>query len=380
MIQEPETGRLIYRARLQMEEGRSAEALAELQNVQTSDPEQQREIAYLSAWCHFRQEHWPDALRLLSPLYTPTSIEVDWNDADHSERERRAFYLLCLGNAAVDLSLYNDASQHFSQCIKILSERRVSLPKIRVKAHYSLAMTCIMNGFYALAIQNYEETLRLCKGNPDHEDLPDIYYGLCDAYRLLGKFERAYHYGNLALQLYEKRCDRIKEARMRNVLGRISYQMRDYARATDHYMEALSIATLINNPKMMLLNFTALADLRLAEERLDEARRYCQRAQEVAGRIETDHHFFGMMYLVCGKVAQVEGEQADSEQRQRYLQEALALYEKAKDHLSLTQAATTLAETNGRIAEVLEKLGKHQEAIAFWKSAYQSLADPRTQD
>ncbi len=368
-----DTELLILRSRLLMEEGQHDLALATLEEIQTDDPEQQRQIAYLSAWCHTRLEHWAEALRLLSPLYTPGSIEENWNDANHNERERRAFYLLCLGNAAVNLNRFEEAAQHYTQCLKLLSERRVNLPKVRIKASYSLGMTCIVSGFFALAIQHYEEALRLCKNDPDHEDLPDIYYGLCDANRQLGKFEVAYKYGVMALELYEKRGLRTMEGRIHNVLGRICYQLREYHEATDHYMESLSIATLDNSQTMKMVNFTALADLRLAENRLEEAQRYCDRAMEAAKGLDDDI-YLGFMYLICGEVTLAESEQVDGEQHERLFGEARRLFEKAKDHLSQTQASTYLAEVYGRLAQMLEKSGQPQEAISYWKTAYESLS------
>ncbi len=374
----PDTERLIYRAHLLMEDGRDELALAALKEIQSDDPEQQREIVYLSAWCHTRIGNWKEALSLLSPLYTPDSVEDNWSDANHNERERRAFYLLCLGNAAVNLSRYEEASHHYTQCLKVLSERRVNLPKVRIKARYSLGMTCIMNGFYAVAIQHYQEALRLCKDDPDHEDLPDMYYGLCDAHRLLGNSDRAYTYGTMALSMYEKRGMRSKEGRIHNILGRVCFQMRNYHAATDHYMEALSIATIDNDQAMKMVNFTALADLRLAENRLDEAWRYCLQAQEVALGLN-DHYLYGMMYIVCGKVAQAKGEQAGGKQRQELFEEATARFEKAKAHLSQTEARTTLAEVYGRLAQILEKSGHHQEAISYWKTAYKSLSNLKGQ-
>src|SRR5260221_4494845 len=331
-----------------MEEGRDDLALAALEDIQTDNPEERREIACLSAWCHPRQEHWTDALRLLSPLYTPSSIEDNWNDANHNERERRAFYLLCLGNAAVNLSRYEEAAQHYTQCLKILSARRVHLPKVNIKARYALGMTCIMTGFYALAVQHYVEALRLCKACPVHQDLPHIYYRLDDAWRISGNFERAYSYGKMALELYEKRGARSKEGRIYNLLGRICFQMREYHEATDYYMEALSIATLENNPRMLLLNFTAMADLRLAENRLDDAKRYCERAQEVA-KLVSDDHFCGMMYVVLGKVRQADCEAADGVHGHTLFEEAKALLRNAEPQLCLTPAGTKLSHTYGTL-------------------------------
>ena len=373
MSEQLNTERLMYRARLWMEEGQDNLALATLEEIHVDDPEQQREIAYLSAWCYTRLECWSEALRLLSPLYTSSSIEDNWNDANHNERERRAFYLLCLGNAAVNLSRYEEASRHYMQCLRILNERRVNLPKVRIKARYSLGMTCIMSGFYAVAIQHYEEALRLCKNDPDHEDLPDMYYGLCDAHRLLGNFEQALTYGKMALSIYERRAERTKEGRIHNLLGRICLQLGEYREATDHYMEALSIATIDNHQTMKMVNFSALADLRLAENRLDEAKRYCQRAQDVSEGLN-DPHLFGLMYLICGKVAQAEGEQKVGEQRQRYFEEARGFFEKARAYLSQTQASSSLAEVYGRLAQILEMSEQQHDAISYWKAAYESLS------
>src|SRR5713101_7218414 len=379
MHEKPDIERLTYRAQLWMEEGQYDLALTGLQHIQTNNPEQERQIAYLSAWCHTLLEQWTEARCLLLHLYPLSSIEENWNDAKHNERERRAFYLLCLGNAAIHLNRFEEASQHYTQCLKLLSERRVDLPQVRIKARYSLGMTCIMSGFYAMAIQHYEEALCLCKNIPDHEDLPEIYYGLCDANRLLGKFDRSYTFGVKALELYEKRGMRIMEGRMQNVLGRICYQIREYDEAADHYLESLSIATLDNNQKMKMVNFTALADLRLAENRQEEAQRYCQRALEVADGMH-DNYYLGLMYLTCGKVTLAESEQAEGVQHEILFSNARTLFEKAEEHLSQTQASVLLGEVYGRIAQMLEKSGQSREAITYWKTAYESLSSPYGQN
>jgi tetratricopeptide (TPR) repeat protein len=375
MHEKPDIERLTYGAQLWMEEGQYDLALTALQHSQTNSPEQECQIAYLSAWCHILLEQWAEARYLLPGIYPQSSIEENWNDAKHSERERRAFYLLCLGNAAIHLNRFEEASKHYTQCLKILSERRVNLPQVRIKARSSLGMTCIMGGFYVMAIQHYEEALQLCKNIPEYEDLAEIYYGLCDANRLLGKFESAYTYGVKALDLYEKRGIRIMEGRIQNVLGRICYQMREYNEAADHYLESLSIATLDNNQKIKIVNFIALADLRLVEDRLEEAQRYCQRALEVAGGLN-DNYYLGLMYLTCGKVTLAESKQTEAEQHEILFSKARRLLEKAKELLSQTQASVLLGEVYGRIAQMLEQSGQPQEAISYWKTAYESLSRP----
>jgi tetratricopeptide (TPR) repeat protein len=126
---------------------------------------------------------------------------------------------------------------------------------------------------------------------------------------------------------------------------------------------------------MMMVNCAALADLRLVEERLEEARRYCLRAQEITNRLlAKDGQLIGLTYLISGKVSQAEAERAEGEQRQRLLEEAVKWFNKASDQLNATQSYTDVAELYGRWAQALEELGHFQEAIACWKNGYQALS------
>src|SRR6266567_241082 len=373
--------RTLHRIRLMMEEGQEEVAFASLEAIQTDDPKLQHEINYIHAWYYTRKEQWEKAVQYLEPLYNTRAIEVDWNDADHTERERRAFYLLWLGNAAVNVSRYEDAAEYFTQCLKILEKRGVHLPVVRIKALCGQGMTCIMFGLYAVAIQYYKEALAVCVKEKLQErlreDVADIYYGLSDAYRLSGDFDSAYTCGKTALQLYGDLHDRYMECRVQNLLGRIAYQLGEHRTAADDYMESLSIATLDNLPGMQLINFIAMADLRLAENRLDEAQRYCERAQEASKQKHDDHQICGMMYIVAGKIAQAEAKQAQGQEQCFQLQEALAAYQKAEAHLTQTQAATHLSELYGRLAETYEALEKPAEALAHWKLAFDAVANAK---
>jgi tetratricopeptide (TPR) repeat protein len=365
--------RSIYHAQLWLEEGQYDLALSALQNIQTHNPEQKRQIAYLSAWCHTILEQWTEARCLLLLLYPPGGIEENWNNEKHNEGERRAFYLYCLGNAAMSLKRLEEASQHYTQCLKLLSERRVNLPQVRIKALRSLGLTCIMNGFYVMAIKQYEEALQLCKNTSEQEDLPDIYYGLCDATRWEGNFGDAYTYGVKALAVYETRGLRDKQGHVQNLLGRVSYQMHDYNEAADHYLESLSIATQGDNQGLKLVNFTALAELRLAEERLDEAQRYCEHAQEAADGLD-DNFNLGLMHLTCGNVMVAESERAVGEQHDILLAKAREFFERAEKLLAQTHDSVLLGEVYGKIAQMLEQSGQPQEALSYWKNAYESLS------
>ncbi|HKV56650.1 MAG TPA: tetratricopeptide repeat protein [Ktedonobacteraceae bacterium] len=381
MPQLTEIERTLRRIRLLTEEGLDEDVLEQLDALHTEDAQMQKEITYTRAWYYTQKRRWSEAFEQLAPLYDPRSIQDDWEDASHTERERRAFYLVWLGQIAVNLGRYEDASRHFTQCLAILDLRRVHLPKIRIKALYGLAMTCIIAGLHALAIQHYQEALKICakeKLQPQlKKDIADIHHGLTEAYRLIGKFDEARINGRMALQMYEDLHDRYQVCRMYNQLGNIAFSLGEHQVAAEHIMESLSLATLDNEVGMKMINFIAMADIRLDEQRLDEAQRYCNHALETSEHMQDDHHMYGVMYMICGKVTFAKAKQAQGEEACYLLQETQAIYNKAEAHLLQTQASASISELYGRRAEVYEAMNQPQEALACWKSAFGVSAAPK---
>jgi tetratricopeptide (TPR) repeat protein len=160
--QPSEIERALRRVRLLTEEGQEENVLEQLDALLIENPHMRHEINFTRAWYHTQKKEWKEAFEHLSSLYDPQAIQDDWDDTTHTERERRAFYLVWLGTIAVNLSQYDDASRLFTQCLEVLQMRRVHLPKLRVKALCGQAMTCITSGLNAVAIQHYQEALKVC--------------------------------------------------------------------------------------------------------------------------------------------------------------------------------------------------------------------------
>src|SRR5579885_2775494 len=169
--------------------------------------------------------------------------------------------------------------------------------------------------------------------------------------------------------LYKERLDREQECRIQNLLGRVAFLQGEHQQATDHYMESISLAVLLNMPSMQFINFVALAELRRDEGRLEEARSFCSRAEEVARQMRDDHHLFGMMHIACGKISLTEAERAEGEERTRLLREALNEFLQAEQKLKQTQAGMHSSELYGHLAQINEALGNSKEALAYWKLA-----------
>lgn len=369
------TKHLLHRAYLYITEQQEKEALATLDQISINNKEEQVEVAYLRAWCYTLEEHWDEAAQfLLDPEISGENI-TDIQSIGQTERRRRAYYLLLLGNIASNLGRFEEATRHYAQCIKFLDERRMNVPGVRLRARMGLGTAYTQTGYYAVALTHYEDALRLCKDDDGHVDVPDICYGMADAHRHLGNFEQAIDFSKRALQIYVQRSQKDLEGRMRNLLGRIYYQMRDFQTASYYYTEALALSMLVNRPGMMITNLTALADLRLEEGLLDEARRYSENARQYIDRSPSPH-YVGMAYIVSGKVAEAEANQTTGQKAKDLQDEAIGWYKKAITTLSPLEVKVELSEAYGRLAQLLEITGKQGEALQYWREAY-SVYSPR---
>ncbi|MEO9058972.1 MAG: tetratricopeptide repeat protein, partial [Ktedonobacteraceae bacterium] len=361
MEQMVENKTLLFRARLLLEEGQSDSALKILEAIVPDDEEQRREVAYFLGWCYVLHKRWSDANTVLSPIIPLTDDEGEAEN--RIDRERLALCFLRLGNIAVQFAHYDQATRHFSRCIKLLNDKRVKLPPlIRVKAHYSLAMALMMRGLYPAAIQQYNEAVHHFLYIEDDEELGNIYYGLSETYRHLGELKDARLAGERALDLYKRAEQFNMEGITHNLLGHIALENKDYRTASDHFTQALAISKTHNGPMRTMMNCAALAEVRLAEDRLDEARRFCQLACDMVGQV-SNNYFCSQTYLTAAKVSHAAAQQAEGGERRRLLEETINWLEKAKSYLTEAESLAAAADIFQLWGQTLEELGQYQEAF-----------------
>jgi tetratricopeptide (TPR) repeat protein len=364
---------LFQRAYLLIAEGQIENALAALDGIQAEDLEQKREVAYLHAWCSMLRDRWDEAAHYILPQEISGETIADVQELGRTERRRRPYYLLVLGDVAANLWRYEEAIGHYTRCLKFLDERRMNDTNRRVRALLGLGVAHMATGYLTNAIAYYEQALRLCNNDARQPQLPDLYYGLSDAYCRLGEFERALEYGNMALQLYSERGDKELLCRMRSLLGHIHCQKGDLLTANAYYTEALALAMSTESIGAIFTNFTALADLRLQEGKPEEAWRYCEMALDYSKKVPRPY-FVGKMAMICGQVMEARAKAVSGARGQEYLERAVTYGRQAVAELQQTDARPDLAEAYGLLAHLLEESGRQDQALGIWKSAYAAQA------
>lgn len=367
---------LLLRARLQLEEEMTEEAFNLLRTLTTDDEQQQKELRYLTGWAYIQRQEWEQAITTLAPLLSEAEgnlqEEILRNEhAQLSDRERLVHYLLQLGIAAINLEQYHDASLHLTHCLKVLHDRRVHVPKVRIQARYSLATAYLMRGLLHLALQHYQDALRLCDFYERDDERGNIYYGLAYTYRDLSDLLTAASYAQKALTFYQERDQGLMECRMQNLMGRIIFLLGDYQAAIHYFTLSLAQAHLYGSSLMATLNCAALADVRMIEGNLEEARQYSEIALKTAKQLKGRRAH--IPYQLAGKVAHKAAQAAEGQQRDKLLREAASWYQQATDKVATTQARTEIAEIYGEYALVLEDLQQPREALHYWRASYRVL-------
>lgn len=365
--------RLFQRAYLLIAEGHIENALAALDEIQAESLEQKREVAYLRAWCAMLRNRWDEAAHYILPQEISGETIEDLQELGRTERRRRPYYLLILGDVAANLWHYEQAIQHYTQCIKFLDERRMNDTNRRIRALLGLGLSHLETGYPTNALEYYQQALRLCNNDTRQPYLPHIYYGLSDTYCQLEHFDRALEYGKKALQLYTERGEKHYICRIRSLLGHMYRQVGNLQTANEFYTEALALAMSTESIGAIFTCLTALAELRLQENRPEDAWRYCEMALDYSSKVPRPY-FMGKMYMICGRVMEARARKARGQEAQEAIERAVSYYEQAVKAFKQTDARPKLAEAYSLLAHLLEESGRQDQAITVWKSAYAARA------
>src|SRR5579883_2719139 len=154
---EPVTTELLFqRAYLLIAEGHIENALATLDDIQAENTEQKREVAYLRAWCSMLRDRWDEAAQFILPQEISGETIADIQELGRTERRRRPYYLLVMGDVASRLRSYDQAIEHYTLCLRLLGERRMNDPNRRIRALLGLGRCYLETGSSTNALEYYQ--------------------------------------------------------------------------------------------------------------------------------------------------------------------------------------------------------------------------------
>jgi tetratricopeptide (TPR) repeat protein len=331
-------------------------------NKEVSTPD--TEIVYLQVWCTMERNQWEEVVQRVCepPFVQDASATQVWLVAG-SVRRRRPGALLLLGAMANDLGYPQEAIAHYQYCLRLLDERRMNIPEVRLQAHVALGALALATGDSAEAVIQYEAALRLSPQDSSQAFFATLYEGICQAYFQQKLFSQALEYGQQCLLLLE---DARKEE-LTLLLSQICSALRDFAQAHAYVEQAWHLASETSDPARIAAVVLERAKIQYQEGDLKNAQSSCEQAWELQQNAQ-DPHLRGKIAFLRGKIAEAEWRQPDGFHS---VEEAMTWYEQARTAFADLEVSTLQAEIAVRQARLWEARGQQAQALIYWKTAYQ---------
>jgi tetratricopeptide (TPR) repeat protein len=240
-----------------------------------------------------------------------------------------------------------------------------AVPMLEVRILNMLASAHLTAGQWLEAIDAYEQAIKVAGPLFDMKRQARLFNEAALAYKEIGRYEAAVRHITQAVALLEVTREPVMLARAENNFGVILLAMHDPARARPHLERSLALCVQTGLEVGRSHALLSLAELCVAEGRLEPARLYAQQALEFAGRLH-ERDSCAQAHLWLGLIAAAAGDVATCDQE----------FAVAIEQLEAAGAVEWLARGHETYAEVLEKRGEIALANAELKSAlgYRSRA------
>jgi tetratricopeptide (TPR) repeat protein len=329
----------------------------------------------MQAWYAATQDQWETVAQHVSdfPALLMNREEREPLLTKGSVRRRRPMHLLLLGEMARTLHYPDEAMEHLRHCLRLLNERRMNVPEVRLMAHESLGRLALEMNQADQALQYFETASRLCReGEPGPALYSTILAGLCETQFCLKQCELVLTSGKQALRLLQATAPPDCRESLLLLLSRISLALGDNASALEYVQNARHSASQTRDAARIASILLALAEIRKQEHQRQEARANCKEALSLLATIP-EHPLYGSALFLSGKIAEAEWCDHSDEEA---IRDAQVYYEQALELFVEQHDTAAIARVSRQLAQLLEAAGKPEFALVHWKRLFLLSSQP----
>ena len=264
--------------------------------------------------------------------------------------DRQAMAMLLEQNpAALEL-----AEQALEQCRRL---NPVPVPtEARILSH--IGSMHVARHDWARAIASYREALEVAGGLRDLNRLAQMYEGLGIAYRELGSPARAAEYSHKAIAIHSLMRDQAALSRAHGQLGVVLMRQGDLESAERHIRDAIALREAMGIDRGVSAHLISLGELELSRGDLVASESLIEEGMEIAERLG-ERISLASGHQALGQLAAHVGDRARTD---REFTAAVGLFKELR-------IDERLVEAHSSYAEVLERRGDTELALAQWKLA-----------
>jgi tetratricopeptide (TPR) repeat protein len=357
-------------------QGKSDDAQKLLAQMIAKTPVQRNELSYMQAWYAATQNQWETVAQHMSDFsgLLMNREEKETLLTQGSVRRRRPMLLLRLGEMAHMLHYPDEAMEHLRHCLRLLNERRMNVPEVRLMAHENLGRLALEMNRADQALQQFETASLLCR---EREPGPALYAtilaGLCETQFCLKQYELALTSGKQALRLLQATTPPDCHESLLLLLSRISLALGENVSALEYVQNARRSASQTRDAARVASILLVLAEIRKQEHQRQEARANCKEALSLLATIP-EHPLYGSALFLSGKIAEAEWcshpDEDNIRDAQAYYEQALKLFTDRHDTAAITRVSRQLAQ-------LLEAAGQPELALVHWKRLFLLSSQPK---
>lgn len=250
------------------------------------------------------------------------------------------------------------ALQYHRQCLRAIADGKIEDEDFKLKIYYNLANEYNFVGERDLALEYYQEAVKIAEASGNSLYKARIYWGMGLIYSRIKNYTQAKLYLYRSAMLYESLQEFSLASTLHGVLGKTLLDQDELEQAETELQSSLEIALKLHDDRNLWTAYINLAYLYYKQEKQDLAAEKANLSITVANNLKNDVWLGqSLAQLARIKIAQSN------------IEEGLADFSQAVATLEQTDDIDRLNQVYFRYAEALENLGRLKEAMEIYKKA-----------
>lgn len=345
---------ILLEAQISILQDRAAEALVQLKNLDGKNLPEREQLrqGYLLGWAYLHTEQ----LQLCEHTLLQAHQLAQALNHHYSSLHIHNF----LGRAYAAMRNHRQALQSHQQCLQLLEQTQVPDLFFKCQVYNSLGQHHLQLSDYSSAIAMFQQALLIAEELATPEQVQAVYRNVCKYYIGTAEYALASLYSYKSLHMHNQHSEQTPKSELYLYLGRAMIK-NDQQTARDYLEEALQQKHNLQDSLSLASIMIRLAEWYLVNNDLSSAAQKAEEAYKLA-QPSGDTIILAETLTICGRI-----------------QYAMAQYEAGDEHfmaaiemLERLQIHDELSEQSAMYAQLLAERNRAQEAIAYYKRAFES--------
>jgi len=341
-------------AQILVQQGASQQAVTRLRNLlsTTLTPQQEIRLRYLLGWSYYNLNRFQEAESALAE-----ALKLIRDPSDDSSLH----ILNLLGMVQASMGNYTLALEYQQRILDRLEKKQQPYDAFFIASIYtSMGMHYTHLDKFGEAIHLFQRALAMTENLTTPGKLGSMYWNASRYYAETKDYYDATLYGQKYLELHSQEYINSLRSKIYHYLGRILIQG-DQQRASAYFERMLKSSSVIQDTLTFASVSTGMAELLLKQGEIDDARKHAQEAYELAAPLGDDI-ITAYALIMLGRTAYAQN---DFEAGDANFVAGLAMLERM-------DFRDERADQSAFYAQLLEDRGLPQEALKYYKKAFES--------